>query len=155
MNLTTVDGYVYNYSGYDKILLNVLNGEYEVFYSGQNQGKLDYQLINSINNNEEFKIYYRPKTNQLYTYLGKTNLVKIKQDRQIHIGINADLNQKLQLHLVIRNIHNTKVPINNFTGPGKYKKDVLVHSDLINKNDDIIIDHNKNTNIGFYYYHVV
>ena len=54
--------------------------------------------------------------------------------------------------MVVKNIHNIIVPTNNFTGSGKFKKDVLVHSGLRNTNGDIIIHHNKNTNIGFYYY---
>jgi hypothetical protein len=150
----TVDGSgnIYDYSGYDRILRNILKNEYETFYSGQNQGKLDQQLIDSINNQETFKIYYRPKTSISYTYLGETNIVDIIQYRQVPIGIDASQDEKLQLHMVVRNIYNTIVPTNNFEGSGKFKKDVLVHSGLRNTNGDIIIQHNKNTNIGFYYY---
>jgi hypothetical protein len=54
--------------------------------------------------------------------------------------------------LFIQNILNTTVPLNNFIGSGKYKKDVLVHVGLRDTNNNIIIQHNKNTNIGFYYY---
>lgn len=59
---TTVDGSgkIYDYSS-DKILYNILNNYYEVIYYGQNQGKLDQELIDSINNQESFKIYYRTK----------------------------------------------------------------------------------------------
>ena len=45
---------VYNYFEYDRILKNVCKSEYEVFYSGQNKGRLDYQLTNAIQNNELF-----------------------------------------------------------------------------------------------------
>jgi len=145
-------GNIYDYSGYDRILRNILNNEYEIFYSGQNQGKLDQQLIDSISNQETFKIYYRPKTSISYTYLGETNIVDVIHKRKVRIGIDASPDQKLQLHMVVSNIHNTIVPTNNFTGSGKFKKDVLVHSGLRNTNGDIIIQHNKNTNIGFYYY---
>jgi hypothetical protein len=44
-----VDSSDYNYHEYDRILKNIhKEDEYEVFYSGQNKGKLDYQLINAI-----------------------------------------------------------------------------------------------------------
>ena len=32
-----------------------------MFYSGQNKGRIDYQLINAIQNDEFFKVYYRHK----------------------------------------------------------------------------------------------
>lgn len=35
----------HDYSGEDRILKNIINGDYEVLYSGQNQGVLDHQLI--------------------------------------------------------------------------------------------------------------
>ena len=49
---TTIDSSdkVYNYSEYDRILKNVCKTEYEVFYSGQNKGRIDYQLIDAIQN---------------------------------------------------------------------------------------------------------
>ena len=53
---TTIDSKVYNYSEYDRILKNVCKIEYEVFYSGQNKGRIDYQLINAIQNDELFKV---------------------------------------------------------------------------------------------------
>lgn len=153
---TTVDGtgILYDYSGYDRILHNIINNDYEIFYSGQNQGRMDQQLIQSIINQETFKIYYREKTGVSYTYLGDTNVVDIIQYRRLPVGIRASQDEKLQLHMVVNDIHNTLVPTNNFTGSGKFKKDILVHSGLRNTNDDIIIEHNKNTNIGFYYYSV-
>lgn len=96
---TTVDnsGNIYDYSGYDRILRNILNNDYEIFYSGQNQGKLDNQLIDSTSNQETFKIYYRPRTSISYIYLGETNTVDIIQYRQVDIGLNASRDEKLQL----------------------------------------------------------
>ena len=148
-NEPTTDGDIY-----DKILHNIFNNEYEIFYSGQKQGKLDQQLIDCINNNETFKIYYRKKTNTPFIFLGTTNIVNVVQYRQVPIGINASENEKLQLHMLVKNIHNTIVPINNFNGSGKFKKDILVYSGLRNTDGGIIIQHNKNTNIGFYYYSI-
>ncbi len=141
-------------SGYDKILHNIYKNEYEIFYSGQNQEGIDEDFIKSINNKETFEIYYRPtKTNTSYIYLGNTNMVSVVQFRR-PIGMNNFQNEKLQLRMVVRNIHNTLVPTNNFTGKEKFKKDIFVHSGLINTNGEVIIEHNKNTNIGFYYYSI-
>lgn len=126
--------------------------EYEVFYSGQNQGRLDKELINCINKKDTFIIYYRYSNSGPYTYLGETNIVSVVQYRKAPIGVNATPDQKLQLHFVVRNVQNTIVPVNNFEGSGKFKKDVLVHSGLRRPDGTIIIPHNKNTNIGFYYY---
>jgi hypothetical protein len=153
---TTVDSnglsYIYNYSEYDRILKNVCKNEYEVFYSGQNQGIFDYQLTNAIENNDIFKVYYRPKKSMSYTYLGYTNNINIIQYRILPLNVNTNTNQRLQIHLIINNITNSLVPINNFTGSGKFKKDILVHSGLRDINDNSIIQHNRNTNLGFYYY---
>lgn len=149
---TTIDGSGNRYNYSNRILRNIFNNIHEIYYSGQNQGKLDQQLIDSLNNQETFKIYYRPRTCMSYTYLGETNRVNVIQDRKVPIGTNASQGEELQLHMVVKNIHNIIVHTNNFNGSGKFKKDVLVHSGLRNTKGDIIIQHNKNTNIGFYYY---
>ena len=143
---------VYNYSEYDRILKNVCSTEYEVFYSGQNKGRLDYQLINAIQNHELFKVYYRSKKNMPYIYLGVTDSSNIIQYRTLPINIDTNTEQRLQIHLIINNIENRPVPIHNISGSGKYKKDVLIHAGLRDINDNSITPHNKNTNIGFYYY---
>ena len=155
--LTTVDGsgHIYNYAEYDRILKNIITNEYEVFYSGQNKGRLDYQIENSIINSEIFKIYYRPKKSMPYTYLGETSTVDIVQYRTLDKGINNTSNQRLQIHLIVNNITNSIVPVNNFIGSGRFKKDVLIHSGLRNINNESIIPHNRNTNIGFYSYNIL
>lgn len=149
---TTIDSSdkVYNYS--DRILKNVCKNEYEVFYSGQNKGREDYQLINAIENDELFKVYYRPKKSMPYTYLGSTDNSDIIQYRTLPINVDTNTDQRLQIHLIIKNIEHISVPINNIYGSGKYKKDVLIHAGLRDVNGNSIIEHNKNTNIGFYYY---
>jgi hypothetical protein len=151
---TTVDSSerVYNYCEYDRILKNVCKNEYEVFYSGQNKGIIDYQLINAIENNELFKVYYRPKKSMPYKYLGFTYTLSIIQYRKLPINVETNSNQRLQIHLIINDIENSLVPINNFMGSGKYKKDVLVQAGLRDVNNNSIVEHNMNTNIGFYYY---
>ena len=143
---------VYTYSEYDRIMKNVCTNEYEVFYSGQNKGRIDYQLISAIKNGELFKVYYRPTKNIPYTYLGFTYTSTIIQYRTLPKNIDTNTDQRLQIHLIINNIENKLVPINNILGSGKYKKDVLFHAGLRDINDNSIIRHNKNTNIGFYYY---
>jgi len=151
---TPVDGSgkVYDYSNFDRILENVCKPEYEVFYTGQRMGRLDYQLINAIQNDELFIVYYRPKKSIPYKYLGSTYSSNIIQYRTLPINIDTNTEQQLQIHLIINNIENSSVPINNFHGPGRYKKDVLVHAGLRDVTGNPIIQHNTNTNIGFYYY---
>jgi hypothetical protein len=157
ISLNTQAGQLYDYTNSDKIVKNILSNKYEVYYSGQNKGFLDYQLLLAITNNDEFKIYYRNKSCISYTYLGNTKTVNVKNNRTKSIGISANFNERLKIKLVVDNnitnqhINNT-VPTNNFRGSGKYKKDVLVHCGLIDINNNSIIEHNKNTNIGFYYY---
>mgnify|MGYP003389452038 CR=1 FL=1 len=84
--------------------------------------------------------------------MGYTNKVNIKQNRILPINVDTNVNERLQIHLIINNIIDNIVPKNNFTGSGKFKKDVLVHSGLIDINNNSIIQHNRNTNLGFYYY---
>ena len=89
-----------------------------------------------------------------FKYLGETRQVDIIQYRTNIVGINAEYNERLQIHLNVINtqVINTQVPENNFTGSGRYKKDILVHRGLRDINDESIIEHNRNTNIGFYKY---
>jgi len=134
---------------YNRILRNNIN-EYEVFYNVPSQGTLDQLLIDTILNKEIFKIYYRPNNRVKFTYLGKTNIVDIIQYRQIPLEINATSHETLQLHMVVKTIHNKIVPRNNFTGSDEFKKDVLVHSGLINTTGENIIQYHENT--GLYYY---
>ena len=127
----------------DKILKNILTGDYEIFYSGQIQGQQDYKLINAIENNDIFKIYYRLELNKPFIYLGETNISKIIKNRSIPLNINANYNDKLLIHLIIKNenVLNINIPDNNFNGSGKYKKDIFIHAN---------IPLNSNVNCGFY-----
>ena len=153
-DLITFDGssIFYNYSDYDRILKNVLNNEFEVFYSGQNKGKIDHQLISAVQNKELFKIYYRKKKNISYTYLGSTNISSIIQYRKLPINFNTSFDQRLQIHLIVKDEINSQVLPINLSGSGKFKKDVLYHAGLRDIENNVIIPHNNNTNIGFYYY---
>ena len=83
----TFDNNFYDYSGEDRILKNIINGDYEVFYSGQNQGRLDYQLVDSINSSSTFRVYYRRKSNKPFIFLGSTNYSSIVNERTIAKGI--------------------------------------------------------------------
>jgi len=112
---------------------------------------LDYQLEEAIDNNDEFKIYYRKK-DKPYTYLGSTNDAYIENNRKVDIGINSHQTDRLQVRMCVVNFENIKVPENKFIGVGRYKKDMLVHAGLRDDRNTILINHNKNTNIGFYYY---
>jgi len=138
----TIDNNFYNYSNEDRILKNIINGNYEVFYSGQNQGILDYKLINAVNTSETFRIYYREKSNLPFIFLGTTNCSSIIKERTVEIGINSQPNERLQIKLLIslNNINNTVIDT-DFDGVGKYKKAILHHSGF---------DTNVNINLGFY-----
>ena len=100
---TTIDSSdkVYNYSEYDRILKNVCKTEYEVFYSGQNKGRIDYQLINAVDNGELFKVYYRPKKSIPYTYLGFTYSSNIIQYRIIPINNELVIVLVLDIYFLI------------------------------------------------------
>ena len=58
-----IDNNFYDYSGGDRIVQNIISGDDEVLYSGQNQGRLDYQLEDSVNALSMFRVYYRRKRN--------------------------------------------------------------------------------------------
>ena len=134
---------------YDRILRNNIN-EYEVFYNVPSQGTLDKPLMDAIINKEKIKIYYRSNNRVKFTYLGETNIVDIIQYRQVPLEINATNHDTLQLHMVVKTIHNKIVPRNNFKGSDEFKKDVLVHSGLINTTGENMIQYYENT--GLYYY---
>lgn len=152
--IITVDGKIYNYAEYDRILKNIHKNEYEVFYSGQNKGKIDHQLIEAIRNNDIFKIYYRKNKKKPYKFLGETNIVDIIQYRQVPVNSDTQVHERLQIHMVVSNISNVDIPVNNFIGSGKFKKDILVHAGLRDTENNSLIQHNRNTNIGFYYYSI-
>ena len=143
---------VYDYSLYDRILKNIFREEYEVYYSGQNKGLMDHYLLTGIENREIFKVYYRNKKGIPYIYLGETKEVSVVQNRRIPINETSNSEERLKISLIIKTISNTLVPENNFTGTGKYKKDVLVHAGLRDLDNNSIIPHNRNTNLGYYYY---
>ena len=138
----TIDNNFYDYSGEDRILKNIISGDYEVFYSGQNQGRLDYQLEDNVNASSMFRVYYRKKSNSPFIFLGSTNYSSIVKERTIAKGINSLPNERLQIRLVIplANISETKIDT-EFEGVGKYKKAILQHSGF---------DIDVNINLGFY-----
>ena len=138
----TIDNNFYDYSGEDRILKNIISGDYEVFYSGQNQGRLDYQLEDSVNALSTFRVYYRIKSNSPFIYLGSTNYSSIVKERTIAKGINSLPNERLQIRLVIPHADISETEIySEFEGVGKYKKAVLQHSGC---------DIDVNIKFGFY-----
>ena len=138
----TISNNFYDYSGEDRILKNIISGDYEVLYSGQNQGRLDYQLMDSVNSSSTFRVYYRRKSNSPFIFLGSTNYSSTIKERTIAKGINSQPDERLQIRLVIpvANVSETKIDT-MYEGIGKYKKAVLNHSDF---NVDV------NINLGFY-----
>jgi hypothetical protein len=124
----TIDGNLYDYSGQDRILKNIFTGEHEVLYSGQNQGKKDSELIDAVNSLSNFKVFYRRKKTDPFTFLGDTNYSSIVKERIVGTRVNALPTERLQIRLVIPlvNFQNTQIP-NQFEGSGCYKKSVLQH----------------------------
>lgn len=138
---TVIGGLNYDYSGQDRVLKNVHKNEYEVFYCGQNQGGLDHKLLSSVEDHDTFRIYYRNLTNTPYSYLGDTTISSVVQYRTVPLRQNSVPTERLQIHLVVRNVSNQIVPNTQYIGSGKYKKSVLSHSNFPT---------NQNTNLGFY-----
>ena len=138
----TISNNFYDYSGEDRILKNIISGDYEVLYSGQNKWLLDYQLMDSVNSSSTFRVYYRRKSNSPFIFLGSTNYSSTIKERTIAKGINSQPDERLQIRLVIplANVSETKIDT-MYEGIGKYKKAVLNHSDF---NLDV------NINLGFY-----
>lgn len=137
------DGYTYDYR--DRILQNIVNtNNYEIFYSGQDTGRSDQRLLDTIDNNQNVLIYYRTKINSPFTFLGETRNYNVVQYRTLPIGETTEQNERLQLHFVIDNPMNTVIP-QIFTGPGRYKYDVQYHLGLIdnekNKTTEIFGNH--------------
>ena len=142
-----------NYDYNDKVTKHNYKNEYVVLYSGQNQGRLDNQLTDAIRKHELFKVYHRKK-NGPFMYLGFTRNSSIIKERSCPKKVNTNPEERLQIKLIINNIENIPVPINNISNSGKYKSgkykiDVLIHAGLRNANNDMIIHHSKNNNIGF------
>ena len=124
----TIDGNLYDYSGQDRILKNIFSGEHEVLFSGQNQGKKDSKLIDAVNSLSNFKVFYRIKKTDPFTFLGDTNYSSIVKERIVGTHVNALPTERLQIRLVIPlvNVENTQIPT-QFEGSGCYKKSVLQH----------------------------
>lgn len=138
----TLGAIAYDYS--DRILKNILTGEHEVLYSGQNQGRMDYQLVKSVDSFSEFRVYYRLKSNTPFIFLGTTRQSSIVRERITPTGINAAPDERLQIRLVIPDNKICGVEIKTpYEGSGKYKKAILEHSGFP-------IDGNINFVIGFY-----
>jgi len=139
---TMVLEHMYDYSDGDRILKNIISNDYEIFYSGQNQGLIDHQLISSVEEQNEFRVYYRPHIKMPFTYLGSTTISSIIRERIIPRGQNSTPNERLQIRLVILRDNVIKQLVETqFEGSGKYKKAILQHSNF---------NINQNINIGFY-----
>jgi len=132
----------YEYSGEDRILQNIISGDYEVLYSGQNQGRQDEQLLDAVMHNHTFRVYYRRKVASPFIFLGSTNYSSIVRERTISKRVNSLPNERLQIRLVIprTNIIETEIGT-TWTGSGKYKKAILEHSGF---------NTNLSAQIGFY-----
>ena len=137
---TDIAGHVYDYS--DRILRNIMTGDYEIFYSGQNKGVMDYQLTDSVDDHSVFRVYYRRDSNRPFIYLGSTTNSSIIHERIIQKGLPATHHERLQIRLLIhKNDVINRIIDTTFEGSGKYKKAILQHSDF---------NIRQNLIIGFY-----
>ncbi len=135
----------YDYTSSDKIMKDKFNEYHIIHYSGQNKGLQDYKLLNAIKEKETFHIYYRSVQNKGYTYLGFTNDVVIKQNRQKHIGESTTPEERLMigLHVHKSNIVDKELDPTSYSGPGKHKYAVRDHAKLPES-------YRMNFNLGFY-----
>ena len=132
----------YDYSGEDRILKNIISGDYEVLYSGQNQGRIDHKLEQAVNFASQFRVYYRIKKSSSFIFLGSTNYSSIVKERIAVKGLNSLPHERLQIRIVIPAVNIEQITINTtFEGYGCHKKSVLQHSNF---------PINLNTNLGFY-----
>ena len=137
-----IDNTFYNYTGEDRILRNIINNDYEIFYSGQNQGRYDNLLIDAVNASATFRVYYRRRKGSPFIFVGSTNISSIIRERTSARGVSTEPNERLQIRLVIpsENVEDTQINT-QYTGYGKYKKAVLEHSNF---------NINSNIQSGFY-----
>ena len=130
-NKTIVSNQIYDYSGEDRMLQNIITGDYEIFYSGQNQGRFDDELIESVQSSSLFRIYYRKKNTEPFIFIGSTNKSSIIHERIVNKGVNSSPKERLQIRLVIPSNDVQHIKINtHYKGSGKYKKAVLEHSNF-------------------------
>lgn len=129
----------------DRILKNILTDEYEVYYSGQNQGRMDHQLKESVKMCHHFRVYYRKFKTDCFTFLGVSTQSSIIRERKTKIREDSEIEDRLQIRLVIQpaNIINQLIVPVSSDSNGKYKKAVLAHSG--------VVEYNKyNLSVGFY-----
>lgn len=123
---------------------NILTGQYEVYYSGQNKGGLDYLLTESVKSFHHFRIYYRKRKTDCFTFLGVSTQSSIIRERKAKIKEDSEITDRLQIRLVLqaKDVINQEIEAVG-VGSGKYKRGVLAHSG--------VVDFSKyNLSIGFY-----
>jgi hypothetical protein len=142
---TTMGNNNYDYTSYDNVLYNVFGEFYDVFYSGQDQGRDDHHLLKAINDKATFHIYYRRNTTTGFTYLGNTTTINIIQQRTAAKNIKTEHHERLLLHIQLPkdNAKNEIVPEPDCKRQGKYKYAVLDHAKFPE-------DVGRNPNLGFY-----
>ena len=134
------EGFFCDYSTEDRILKNIFTNDYEVFYSGQNQGIMDHKLEESIKRGARFRIYYRRQSKKPFIFLGCTTDASVVNERTIPKNIDSLPKERLQIRLVIQSINVQNIEINPVCQQ-QYKKAVLQHSNF---------DTNTNIRLGFY-----
>ncbi len=128
----TFDGtYTYHYQ--DRILKNVFTGDYEIIYSGQNQGRRDAVLLNGVATGALFKIYYRKTSIMPFTYLGSTTRVTVLQARRVDLNTDASYEDRLLLHCFLPADQVCNAPIESDPvreTSFRHKKAILAHNEI-------------------------
>jgi len=123
---TSTTEQVYDYD--DRVTENPDTGDYEVVYTGQKQGRRDRVLTDAVNHEKEFRVYYRSRKTDPFTYIGHTHEVTVDQARAVPIGVNAENDQLLRLRMRIpsADVSNTVLPAaTDADSYAKYKKAIL------------------------------
>jgi len=130
-----IDGHEYNYTS-DGLFIDHITGEVNVYYSGQNQGRDDHQLLTGIENQASFEVYFRDNSSTPFIYAGNTTISSVVRPRIIETGKDTSTHERLCIKLSIHKFIN--LPLST-TG----KQAVFQHAGLD-------LSKPRNIQVGFY-----
>jgi len=102
----------------DRVLENIVTHDLEVFYDGQDLGREDHHLVNSINEfnagrNVLIKFYMRQTNLGRFTYMGEVSEIQRIQIRSTPINTRTNTEERMKVHFVIKraNRRHIEIPI--------------------------------------------
>lgn len=129
-------------------------GRLKMFYSGQAMGMYDHTLVDAVNRELEFTVYFRSKNNIPFSWVGMTKSVKIIRHRQCQKNTYAAKDERLLLELTFTRFNDPSGPMTKvmevFSYDGRYKFDVFYSLNAIDRLGNQICPFNRNKNLGFY-----